>query len=173
MTARNEQADTLLAQVLRLPRTYEQTVPADYMDNNGHMNVMYYTAVGNMAMGRFLGNAGLQHELFQTGRRGMFALRQIISYLSEIREGEEVAVHTGLVGHDAKRLHFIHYVVNLTHGRIASTDERMAMYIDMTVRRSTNFEPQIIAHLQECLARFKEFGWTPELSGAIQLKPLD
>ena len=79
-------------------------------------------------------------------------------------------MHTGLFGHDAKRIHFIHYIVNLRKQNIASIDERLAIYIDMTTRRSATFEPDIIESLDKAVERFAGLGWKPELSGAIKLK---
>ncbi len=169
MSSRKEPED-ILQQALKLPLTYQGTVPAEYMDGNGHMNVMYYTAVGNMAMGSFLAGTGLRDEVFKAGLRGMFALQQILSYQSELREGDEFAVHSGLVNYDAKRIHFFHYIISLTHGRISCTDERMAMYIDLTQRRSTTFEPEIIERLAQVKAEILLLDWQPELSGAIHLK---
>ena len=138
----------LLEQARLLPLTHQQAIPADYMDLNGHMNVMYYTHVGNMALYNFFDSLGLHKQLFVPGKRGMFALRQVISYVNELREGEEIEVHSGLIGYDRKRLQFMHYIVSLTHNRVAAYDERLAMYIDMSVRRSTEFEPEILAQLE-------------------------
>lgn len=169
MTAQSEAA-TLLEQVLQLPVTLELTVPADYLDGNGHMNMMYYTGVGNMALRRFHHISGLPTAKFKAGERSMFAIRQVLSYLSECREGDKIEVHSGVLGHDARRIHFFHYVVNLTNNRLSSTDERLAIYIDMTTRRSTVFEPDVVVQLDEAIAKFTDIGWTPELSGAIKLK---
>lgn len=165
-------SEVTLEQVLRLPRFYEQEVPAEYIDYNGHMNVMYYTGVGNEAILNFFNYLGLGENYLPERNRGFFALRQVLSYFSEIRQGERLAVHTGLAGYDRKRLHFIHYVVNLSRNIIASSDERVAMYIDLSVRRSTEFEPDILETLAKIKENFASTGWQPELSGAIQLKSL-
>ncbi len=160
----------LLEQVLSLPRTHQHTIGPDFIDQNGHMNVMFYTALGNEGIGPFIKSLGLPSDTFEEGRRGMFALRQVISYLAELRQGEEVAVHTGLVGHDAKRLHFVHYIVSLNRQQLASSDERVAMYMDMTTRRSAVFRPDATECLARARATFAASGWKPELSGAIRLK---
>lgn len=176
MTNRPEQS-SLMEQVLKLPRTHEMVIPADYLDFNGHMNVMYYTAVGNMGLVPFFGEAGIRAAISASPEfpreRGMFALRQVLSYLNELREGERVAVHSGLLGYDNKRVHFMHYIISLDKHRVASTDERVAIYIDLTNRRSTNFEPEIMERLAKVKNRFDGLGWKPELSGAIKLKPLN
>jgi acyl-CoA thioester hydrolase len=169
MTTRIDPARQL-EQALNLPRTYEAEIPEYYLDSNGHMNMMYYTLVGNMGMGHFMESIGINRESFRAKQRGFFALKQIISYLHELREGDLVAVHTGLVNYDAKRLHFMHYVVCLTHNMVASVDERVAMYIDLNQRKSTTFEPEIMAGLERVHAQHASSGWDPDISGVIQLK---
>jgi acyl-CoA thioester hydrolase len=166
----SEKVDNLLEQALKLPCTHQQVIPPDYMDLNGHMNVMYYTHVGNMALHNFFDSMGLHKQLFQPGLRGMFALRQVISYVNELREGEEIELHSGLVDYDHKRIHFMHYIVSLTNNRVAAYDERLAMYIDMSVRRSTTFEPEILEQLEPLKLSQQAAGWKPQLSGAIQLR---
>jgi acyl-CoA thioester hydrolase len=170
MTQRTDPAD-LLSQVLKLPRTYEMTVPADFLDMNGHMNIMYYTQVGNMALSKLFGALGLfidgQRDV---SKRSTFAVRQVLSYMNELREGEEIAVHSGMIGYDNKRLHFMHYIVSLSRNRVASSDERMAIYIDMMTRRTTDFEPELVERLEKFRSEYAGLGWQPELSGAIKLK---
>ncbi len=165
----SEKAGSLLEQALKLPRTHGQTIPADYMDLNGHMNVMYYTHVGNMALQYFFQSLGIHRQLFQPGKRGMFALRQVISYVNELREGEEIEIHSGLIDYDHKRIHFMHYIISLTYNRLAAYDERLAMYMDMSVRRSTTFEPPILEQLEPIKQAHHASGWRPAVSGAIQL----
>ncbi len=170
MSNREEAEALLLEQVLHLPRTAELEVPEDYLDANRHVNMMYYTMIGNLGWRAFFEELGLKRETFAIEKRSTFALRQVISYLNELKEGDRVGVHGGLFDFDAKRLHFIYYVVNLTTGKLASSDERLAMYIDMTNRRSANFEPELLARFEKVRAAHASHGWKPELSGAIKLK---
>ncbi|HEX2914574.1 MAG TPA: thioesterase family protein [Chloroflexia bacterium] len=172
--AERRDALALFEQVTRLPRTYEAEVPPEYLDLNGHMNVMYYTHVGNLGLGKFFSGVGIYssgtEDTYHQVRRGMFALKQIISYLNELREGEKLAVHSGMVDYDSKRMHFFHYIVSLTYERVAAVDERLAMYVDLGTRRSTSFEPHILRQLEEMRLFYAATGWQPELSGAIKLK---
>lgn len=66
----------------------------------------------------------------------------------------------------------MHYIISLTHNQVAAYDERLAMYIDMNVRRSTNFEPEILAQLEPLKQKHAATGWQPQLSGAIQLRKI-
>ncbi|MEI7556220.1 thioesterase family protein [Candidatus Chlorohelix sp.] len=158
---------------LNLPRTHELLIPENFIDSNGHMNVMYYTGVGNMGIKPFFKLIGIPDDKIASGERGFFALKQVISYLNELRLGEHVALHTGLVNYDRKRIHLIHHIVNLTRKRVACIDERVAMYMDLKVRRSTEFEPETLEKLKGTLANFNALNWQPQVSGAIQLTRIE
>jgi acyl-CoA thioester hydrolase len=158
-----------LEQVIKLPKTYEMAVPEDYIDANGHLNMAYYTFIANHGFRAFFEEIGLRRERLNAEHRSTFALRQVISYLNELKEGDLVAVHSGLVDFDSKRLHFMYYIVNLTDHKLASTDERSAMYIDMNQRRSVAFEPEVLENFARVRAAHAATGWKPELSGAIRL----
>ncbi len=163
-------AEQMLEQVLALPRTYEHQIPHEYIDLNGHMNVMYYTHIGNSGLYKFMRSLGLDYAELAKENRGTFALRQVLSYFNEIHEKDEIAVHTGLVNFDKKRLHFIHYIVNLSRNKLASQDERLAIYMDMSTRKSAEWEADKLARFAEARDFYRNSGWTPELSGAIHIK---
>ena len=170
MSSRIEAETLLLEQVLKLPRTAELEIPEDYLDSNRHVNMMYYTLIGNLGWRTFFDQLGFHRDQFQTRERSTFVLKQMLSYLNELKEEDRVAVHSGLVDYDTKRLHFFYYVVNLTTHKLACIDERLVMYIDMTTRRSATFDQEIIDQLENVKAAHAVTGWKPELSGAIQLK---
>jgi acyl-CoA thioester hydrolase len=169
MSSRSEAEAQLLEQVLKLPRIAELEIPEDYLDANRHVNMMYYTLIANLGWRAFFDALGLPREHFTARQRSTFALRQVISYLNELKEDDRVAVHGGLVDYDNKRLFFIYYVVNLTTHKLASSDERLIMYIDMNTRRAATFEPDFLAQLEKVRAAHAALGWQPELSGAIRL----
>ncbi len=166
-----EKQATLMEQVLRLPRCSEMSVPTDYMDANGHMNMMYYTLVGNIGSRHFWQELGLSGQLKRTeGKRSTFMLRQVLNYVHELREGENIAIYTGLYNFDAKKLHYFVYTVSLDQNWVSCVDERLEISINMTIRRSAPFEPEVMERIQQVRAAHAATGWQPEPSGAIKLK---
>lgn len=170
MSSRKEAEAILLEQVLKLPATFEMEVPSEYLDRNGHVNMGHYSNIANRGMGHFMQMLGLHHDYFTEGKRGFFALRQVLSFLNEMHVGDQISVHAGLVDFDPKRLHFMLYIVNHTRHKLASSDERLAMLVDLTTRKSTTYEPEIVATFEKIKAEHYASGWIPELSGAISLK---
>lgn len=170
MNNRQEAETALLEQVLKLPRATELEIPEDYLDGNRHVNMMYYTLIANLGWRSFFEEIGLPREHFLTSGHSTFALRQFLSYYNELKEGDKVAVHGGFVDYDLKRLHFMFYIVNLTSHKLASSDERLIMYVDMATRRSTTFDPSVMSRLQQTKEAHAALGWQPTLSGAISVK---
>ena len=89
----------------RLPLTHRQTIPEDYLDLLGHMNVMWYTHLFDMATWNFVALFGMTSDYHLHSGNGSFALEQHTRYLAEVRAGENVLIYTRLLGRSAKRFH--------------------------------------------------------------------
>src|SRR6185369_13899032 len=126
-----------------LPVTYEATIPEDYLDMMGHMNVMWYTHLFSLAVGGLYQRLGLTGEYFQTNAAGSFLLEAHVRHLSEVRAGQSVTIRTRMLGRSAKRLHFMNFMVK-DDTVLAATSESVAAHIDMRIRRSSPF-PSAIA----------------------------
>jgi acyl-CoA thioester hydrolase len=167
MTAGNN----ILEQALKLPVCSRLTIPEDYLDSNGHMNMMYYTLVGNIGSRQFWEDLGLRHMLKRSqGTRSTFMLKQVLNYMHELREGDEVVVYAGLAGYTPKLLHYFVYIVSQTDNQMACWDERLEISIDMTNRRSASFDAEALTEIERVYQAHQATGWQPDLSGAINLK---
>jgi acyl-CoA thioester hydrolase len=161
----------ILEQALKLPLCSEMIIPEDYLDGNGHMNMMYYTLVGNIGSRQFWDDLGLRHQLKRSeGKRSTFMLKQVLNYVHELREGEEVAIYAGLADYTPKLLHYFVYIVSKTDNRLACWDERLEISIDMAIRRSAPFDPEVLEQIERVRQKHQSTGWTPDFSGAIKLK---
>jgi acyl-CoA thioester hydrolase len=161
----------IMEQALKLPLCSEMTIPEDYLDGNGHMNMMYYTLVGNIGSRKFWDALGLRHQIKRSeGKRSTFMLKQVLNYVHELREGEEVAIYAGLADYTPKLLHYFVYIISTTHNRLACWDERLEVSIDMSVRRSAPFDEDVMAQIERIKQAHLGTGWTPEFSGAINLR---
>jgi len=153
--------------VMQLPMCYRVTIPTEYLDMLGHMNVSwYYTIFGRSAMA-FMGAIGLTEDYIKSRNSGNFVLRQVIDFVNEVRVDETVAVYCRLIGRNAKRLHQQHYMINETTGALAAIMETLASHADLIARRTSPFPDDMAALLDEKLAEVADLDWEPPLSGAI------
>ena len=110
-------------QIAQLPLTHEEIIPEDYLDIMGHMNVMWYTHLFSMSMSGIFRLVGITRDYMEQQHAGMFALESHIRYLSEVRDGHQVVVHSRFLGRSAKRLHLIHFLLNQDKHDVAATFE--------------------------------------------------
>ena len=63
-----------------------------------------------------------------------FCLEAHVTYHREVRSGDPLRFTTVLLGHDAKRLHYIHAMYHATEGFLASTNELMSLHVSQATR---------------------------------------
>jgi len=151
-----------------LPITYRAFIPESYLDEMGHMNVMWYTHLFSQAMGGIFREIGLTDAYFKANRAGSFALEGHFRYLKEVRAGANVTVRTRLAGRSAKRFHILHFLVIDEGGILAATGEFVGTHIDMNVRRSSPFPDAIALAYDRLLAEHSALGWEPPLCGVMK-----
>lgn len=156
-----------LEQITQLPRTHRSTIPVDYMDDMGHMNVMWYTFLYSRAIRRLLEPVGLTRDYTQSQQAGTFALEKHLRYLAEVRVGEQVSVYSRLVSRHGSRFHLVQFMVNDSQQRVASIMETVSTHVDLVERRSVAMPPAIQEAFDSLLAKHLSIEWSPPLCGAM------
>ena len=93
--------------------TFQAVIPEKYMDEMGHMNVAWYTHIFTQSMGGMLEMFGLSMEFIKREQIGGAALEAHIHYLAEVMAGDQVKIYTRLVNRSEKRIHNVHFMVEL------------------------------------------------------------
>lgn len=151
-----------------LPVYYRKTIPDDYLDVMGHMNIRWYMTLFDEAAWHFFNSFGMDRQYYEASNNGAFALKQFIRYLAEVHAGETVAVRTRVLGRSAKRIHFMHFLINETTGKLATTMESLGSHADLAARRTSPFPDSIAAVLDTMIAEQDQLGWAAPLCGVIQ-----
>ncbi|MEV0032445.1 thioesterase family protein [Nocardia sp. NPDC050793] len=155
-----------ITQVLAIPPAFVREIPPEFEDGNRHMNVTHYFRLHGEAMWqqhRALGYTG-------SGRFGLFAMEQHVTYYREVLVGHEVSVHVCDLGRTGKVMRGISYLVNRTVGEVASSFEFLSMNVDRVSRRPAEFEDTVAAALDESIARARSLGFGPG-DGVLELRP--
>ncbi|MBM4074450.1 MAG: thioesterase [Planctomycetes bacterium] len=157
-----------LVNVLALPETHRATIPEEYLDAMGHMNVMWYTHLFSVAMGGMFQLIGLTWEFMSRNQSGSFALESHIRYLSEARCGHEITIHSRFVGRSEKRYHLIHFMVNHQKQNVAATFEVVGAYIDMKTRTMAPLPVEISTQLDRLIQEHNALNWPAPVCGVMQ-----
>jgi acyl-CoA thioester hydrolase len=152
-----------------LPLYHRETIPTDYLDAMGHMNVRWYMALFDTAIWQFFKSYGLDRSYFIKENSGVFALKHFIQYYAEVKVGEIVGLRIRLLGRSDKRFYFMAFMINETTGQLAATLENLGTHADLTIRRASPLAPAIAKKIDEKLAEDQALDWEAPLSGAIKL----
>ena len=152
-----------------LPVYYRETIPEEYLDLMGHMNIRWYFEMFGQAGHKFFASHGLEPAYFQEQQAGLFALKHFIQYFAEVRAGQTVAVHTRLVGRSDKRFQILHFMLNETTAQLASTFEALITHADLQTRRSAPMPACIAEELDATLAKDDRLDWQAPVCGVMRL----
>ena len=148
---------------------YRTRVRPEWIDNNGHMNMGYYVVVFDLATDEWLGWVGLDAAHRDTHRVTTFCLEAHVTYHQEVREGDPLRFTTRLLGHDAKRIHYIHEMFHADAGYLASTNELMSLHVSQATRRGAPMAPAILARLARTQAAHDALPRLPQVGRVMGL----
>jgi acyl-CoA thioester hydrolase len=157
-------------QVDDLPSHLDVTVPADFIDENGHMNIGRYLQLGGTALWhRCQRELGMPEDYIEQRGFSTFTAEHHLTYHSELLEADEVSVRVRLVARSAKVLHAVCLIVDETNRRLACTMETTAVHMDMAARRPVDFPDDVGALIDAGLAA-DERPWPAPLCGAMGVR---
>jgi acyl-CoA thioester hydrolase len=157
-----------IAELEKLPLYHRETIPSDYLDVMGHMNIRWYMTLYDKAAWNFFSSHGLNEKYFRDRQAGAFALKHVINYYAEVRVEQTVAIRTRLLGRSDKRFHVMHFMINETASRLASTIEMLGTHVDLTLRRAAPMPPEVADKFDAKLAKAQQLDWEAPVSGIIR-----
>jgi acyl-CoA thioester hydrolase len=152
-----------------LPVYHRETIPSDYLDVMGHMNIRWYMALYDKAMGNFFISHGLSADYIHDNQTGTFALKHVIHYYAEVRVEQIAAIRTRLLGRSDRRFHAMHFMINETTGQLASTLELLGTFADLQKRRAAPMPPEIAANFDAKITTDQQLDWEAPVSGVIKV----
>jgi len=158
-----------LALLEMLPIYYRETIPEEYLDLMGHMNIRWYFEMFAKAGHKFFASHGLDPVYFKGRKAGIFALKHFIQYFAEVRGGQTVAVRTRLVGRSDKRFQIMHFMLNETTKQLSATFEALITHADLEIRRSASMPTPIAEKLDTTLAKDEKLDWEAPVCGVMRL----
>jgi acyl-CoA thioester hydrolase len=113
-------------------------VGPEAIDYNGHMNVVHYRAAFDAGTDGLFAHLGLGPDQYnvRTGAT-LMVVEEHTRYHAELAEGERYRVLARMVGHSAKKLHYLLLMENLDRGGLAATHEELALHVDLTRRKAS------------------------------------
>jgi acyl-CoA thioester hydrolase len=127
----------------------ELTVPTEWTDYNGHMNVGYYVVAFDKATDVVLDHLGIGESYRRAEEASVFVLEAHVTYDREVHPGDRLRFTTQFLDHDSKRVHLFHRMYHAGEGYLAATNELMIMHMDLTTRRPAPFPATALSRIAE------------------------
>lgn len=127
----------------RYVETFRGAVHPWEIDVMGHMNVRHYMAKYDDATLQLFGMLGLTIAYFRAANRAMGAVQQNLSYRRELFAGNLVVVRSEILELGARKLRFLHRMVELTSGEEVASADMIGVHFDRETHRSTPFAESV------------------------------
>jgi acyl-CoA thioester hydrolase len=140
----------------------------EHIDYNGHMNVVHYRAAFDNATDGLFAYLGLGPDEYnvRTGAT-LMVVEEHTRYHAELAEGERYRILARLVGHSAKKLHYLLAMEHLDRGVLAATHEELALHVDLAARRSSPLPAGALAAVEALEAAHARLPPPPDLGRVI------
>ena len=150
---------------------HRETVLAEWVDYNGHMNVAFYVLAFDHATDAVLDRLDLGGEYRRRTGNSNFVVEGHVTYRREVHEGDELRFTTQVLGFDDKRLHLFHHMYSGPDDAVVATNEIMLVNVDMNRRRATPVPAAELESIKEIAAAHALLPRPPEAGRAIAPVP--
>jgi acyl-CoA thioester hydrolase len=113
---------------------YQATVPADWLDYNGHMSEWCYLLLVGDAADAFFRYVGID-EAYRAAGHSLYTAETHLHHLRETGAGDLLAVPLQLLDVGPKSLHIFHAVRDVVTQEEVATAEQLLVHVDMASGR--------------------------------------
>lgn len=154
-------------QVRQLPLLTRVTVPPDWEDINGHVNVQHHLGMYSLTNDAVMEMLGVSSDWVRTSRIGLFDLEHHIWFLNEAHVGDRIALYMRFTERNARRVAGLTFLLNETRDCLASVIEFVSAAADLTARRTVALPEPIGTRLDGLLEAHASLAWPAPRSGAV------
>ena len=122
-------------------------IEPQWIDYNGHLNMAFYNVMFDRAIDELWLVLGIGPDYKKSCNGSTFTAECHVRYLREIHLGDPVQVSVFLLAADDKRLHTFEELRHANEGWLSATSENMTVHIDMGLRKTAPFPPDIREHI--------------------------
>lgn len=156
-----------LEQVRQLPAVQRLTIPAEWLDLNGHVNVQHYLGIYDLASWTMMQELGIAEGRIDAEQSGLFDLEHHLWYLAEMHVGDVTSTHFRYLGRSAKRFHFVMFIVNETRASLACAMECVTSAADLRTRRTAPLPDDVAQRITDLINQHSRLDWPAPTCGAI------
>ena len=147
-----------------------QKILNKWVDYNNHLNMAYYVLIFDEAWEVMLEQFKMGSHSAETTNRSTMVVETNTQYISEVKENDEIDIMLTFFDHDKKRLHLKLEMIEKKTQKLSATMEWISLYIDLDIRKVTEFENEKIKIMNEFIEKNKVSFISDDLKFSSKLK---
>jgi acyl-CoA thioester hydrolase len=160
----------LPVEVRQLPPGLTTVIPAEYEDENGHMNIRWYLDLCTRVVESTFEGLGFTERYIRERGLTFFTAEHHLRYLAEVHAGDTVTVHLRFVARSEKVVHAVCLLLNDTADVLAYVLEVVAIHVGIADRRPVPFPADLAAAMDGQLAAHRELGWPAPVTAGMGVR---
>lgn len=148
---------------------YRTVVPETWADTNGHVNVRWYAVLYDDAGDVLHDLHGLTLAAHRARNSGTMDLEHHTHFINEVMPGETVAVYIRALQMNAKRFHYLMFLVNESQGKLASIFECINSFVDLNVRKMAPWPEESHRLIANMIAAHSNVTWPAPVCGPMSV----
>ena len=147
-----------------------QKIIKEWVDYNNHLNMAYYILIFDQALEVMLEKFKMGADSAKNEKRSTMVVETNTKYISEIKQEDEVDIMLTFFDHDKKRLHLKLEMIEKKTQKLSAKMEWISLYIDLDIRKVTEFENEKIKIMNEFIEKNKVSFISDDLKFSSKLK---
>lgn len=127
---------------------YRSEVPEAWVDYNDHMSESSYLLAFGHSADAFFRFIGIDEDYRASGH-SLFTVETHIHNLSQARRGDSFELALTVLDLDAKRVHIMHTMRNVTTDEIVAAGEQLLVHVDTEIGRSAPMSDQLLERVSQ------------------------
>ncbi len=132
--------------------TQSFTVPPEWVDYNGHLNMGFYVVAFDFkATDPMYAWLGLGEDYIAERNMSVFSISSRTDYMAEMFEGDVATIDTMMLDFDGRRMHYFHQMYNAA-GKVTATNELVAINVNLEHRKSAPVPDDLADNIRQVVA---------------------
>ena len=157
-------------QVMESPPLIERTVTPNFIDVNGHMNILHYMEFGANGADVICRAVGIDDAYRAERRMGVFTVEHHLGYHSELREGDKLSVHTRVLERSDKAVHLVSMLLDRSREQLSNTLEIVLLHVGLDTRKAEPMPDDVAAGWDSYIAESVALDWSPPVCGSMGVR---
>jgi acyl-CoA thioester hydrolase len=148
---------------------YRTEIPEAWADTNGHVNVRWYAVLYDDAGDVLHDLHGLTVASHRVRNSGTMDLEHHTHFVSEVMPYEMVSIYVRALRVNEKRLHYLMFLVNERHNRLASIFECINTFVDLRARKTAPWPEASRRLMEEMIEAHSKVSWDAPVTGVMSV----